>query len=333
MMSEKPTKKLSDNQNKCRNCDTEFSGKYCPECGQTIKHFDKPFKFFIVDFMGNIFAFDTRLWKTFKAVLFKPGKMTLDFMNGKRVRYMPPFRFYIFVSFIFFLLLNFQIKKQILNKESNIDSLENRKAEINVPGIGIETDTNSNIVNFNNLPEEQADRIDSITDELSKKLKKSVLYEDSVKKENRIKEISEEKNIDIEHIIQHPEIYVERFFKFASWSLFLLMPVFALFLLLFFRKTYKFYIAHLVFALNQHAFLFFIMTIVIVVKMIFPEKNINPENYLLFFPPVFLFIGSKRLYKRNWIRTFFSLLLILFLYVLVMLPVVSVISLLALNLI
>ena len=67
--------------------------------------------------------------------------------------------------------------------------------------------------------------------------------------------------------------------------------------------------------------------------MIFPEKNISPENYLLFLPSAFLLIGSKLLYKRNWVRTFFSLLLSVFLYTLILIPAVIMITLFAFGII
>ncbi len=34
---------MGDSENKeqciCKNCETEFNGKFCPECGQSIKEF------------------------------------------------------------------------------------------------------------------------------------------------------------------------------------------------------------------------------------------------------------------------------------------------------
>ena len=50
----------------CQNCDTSFKGNYCPECGQQLREFQKPFRFLIVDLAGNIFSFDTRLWAFYK---------------------------------------------------------------------------------------------------------------------------------------------------------------------------------------------------------------------------------------------------------------------------
>ena len=96
-MSDKP-----ENQEICKNCGTTFQGNYCPECGQSLRDFQKPFGVVAVDFLGNVAAFDTRLWHTIKPLLFKPGKLTREFFAGRRVRYVPPFRLLFFFSFVFF---------------------------------------------------------------------------------------------------------------------------------------------------------------------------------------------------------------------------------------
>ena len=48
----------------CKNCETQFKGNYCPNCGQSVKEVDKPFSIIFYDFLGNIFAFDTRFYKS-----------------------------------------------------------------------------------------------------------------------------------------------------------------------------------------------------------------------------------------------------------------------------
>ena len=97
----------------CKNCGRQFQGKFCPDCGQSIKEFERPFSFLIVDLAGNIFAFDTRFWKTLINILIRPGYLTYDYLSGHRARYMPPFRFYIFISFMFFVLLGFTVRKNM----------------------------------------------------------------------------------------------------------------------------------------------------------------------------------------------------------------------------
>ena len=112
----------------CKNCDTEFKGNYCPHCGQIVKEFNRPFSFLIYDFMGTMFAFDARFFKTLKAVLFQPGQFSQDYMNGKRASYMKPFQFYVFVSFVFFLLLNIQTNRFIHIEDSPTSSIQDTTA-------------------------------------------------------------------------------------------------------------------------------------------------------------------------------------------------------------
>ena len=89
----------------CKNCETQFSGRFCPDSGQSIREYDRPFSFIILNFAGDFFAFDTRFFQTFSALLFKPGFLTKENFEGRRVKYVPPFRVFIFISFVLFFLL------------------------------------------------------------------------------------------------------------------------------------------------------------------------------------------------------------------------------------
>ena len=90
---------------KCANCETQFTGKFCPNCGQAVKDYDKPFSFVFYNFLGDFFAFDTRFFRTIISLLFKPGFLSKEYIEGRRVRYAPPFRIFVFVSFVLFLML------------------------------------------------------------------------------------------------------------------------------------------------------------------------------------------------------------------------------------
>ncbi len=47
---------------------------------------------------------DSRLWRTLWYLLGRPGFLTREFFEGKRVRYLPPFRLYLVISVLFFLV-------------------------------------------------------------------------------------------------------------------------------------------------------------------------------------------------------------------------------------
>ncbi|HEY5776644.1 MAG TPA: DUF3667 domain-containing protein, partial [Xanthomonadales bacterium] len=56
------------------------------------------------DLMEDLLDLDSRFVRTMKPLLFKPGRLTRDYMEGRRFRYAPPMRLYIFSSIVFFLL-------------------------------------------------------------------------------------------------------------------------------------------------------------------------------------------------------------------------------------
>jgi len=57
----------------------------------------------IGELIEDLFHTDHRVWRTLKPLLFEPGRLTVEYLRGKRVTYTPPFRLYIVLSLIFFL--------------------------------------------------------------------------------------------------------------------------------------------------------------------------------------------------------------------------------------
>ncbi|MEO9969836.1 MAG: DUF3667 domain-containing protein [Hyphomonadaceae bacterium] len=88
----------------CPNCRTELDGNFCANCGQSAKDLKKPFVSLIRDVLSDVFSFDGRLWRTLPALMFMPGKITRAYIDGKRMRYVPPFRLFLISSVLFFLV-------------------------------------------------------------------------------------------------------------------------------------------------------------------------------------------------------------------------------------
>lgn len=91
----------------CLNCNFPLrpEDNFCPNCGQENNVRNVPARYLIVELFEGFYSFDTKLWNTIKASIIKPGRITLDYLEGKRARYVPPLKFYLFISFVFFLLL------------------------------------------------------------------------------------------------------------------------------------------------------------------------------------------------------------------------------------
>jgi len=96
----------------CPNCSTEIIGNFCFNCGQSARDLKRPFFSLIRDMLGDIFSFDGRVWKTLPSLMFRPGKVTRSYIDGQRMRFVPPFRLFLIASVLFFLVLFSITEKQ-----------------------------------------------------------------------------------------------------------------------------------------------------------------------------------------------------------------------------
>ncbi len=119
----------------CQNCKTSLPNleEYCPNCGQLNHDLKLPINHLFLEILESIFHFETSFWKTIKNLIIFPGKITKEFNQGKRASYMNPFRMYVFVSLIFFLLLgkltNSSKTAQIAEKLETLNDFKLEKAE------------------------------------------------------------------------------------------------------------------------------------------------------------------------------------------------------------
>lgn len=102
----------------CSNCESSIAKeyKYCPHCGQEQLHSIR-LKHLFSSFLSDYFTFDSKIVRSLRPLLFKPGFLTLEYIAGRRVRYIPPLRMFIFLSIVFFLLLSLSST----NKISSVD--------------------------------------------------------------------------------------------------------------------------------------------------------------------------------------------------------------------
>lgn len=89
----------------CENCGTKLEGPYCHACGQHDIDFHRSFSHVFLEVLEAFFHFEGKFFRNIVTLLFQPGRLSADFNAGKRTSQMPPFRLYVFVSFLFFLLI------------------------------------------------------------------------------------------------------------------------------------------------------------------------------------------------------------------------------------
>lgn len=89
----------------CANCGATLMGPVCHACGQHADLYKRPVWRLIADSVSDMFALDGRVVRTLVALMAFPGRVTRDYLKGRRGRYIPPFRLYLIASLAFFLIL------------------------------------------------------------------------------------------------------------------------------------------------------------------------------------------------------------------------------------
>ena len=144
----------------CLNCGQPLrsADNFCSYCGQknTVKKLS--FGIFLSNMFSGFFSYDSRFWRTFIPLLTKPGKVSKEFIRGKRVHFVNPFQMYLNVSIVFFLVMGISDRindensfKGMVKFTSDLDSL---KVEMEQEPDSLMLDVRDRVVNV--IPNDSA---------------------------------------------------------------------------------------------------------------------------------------------------------------------------------
>src|SRR6267154_1350621 len=88
----------------CENCGAVTAGNFCGQCGQRLDTQLHSVGHFLRDAAEVMTHADARVWRTLLPLLTRPGFLTREYFAGRRARYLQPFRLYLILSVLFFLL-------------------------------------------------------------------------------------------------------------------------------------------------------------------------------------------------------------------------------------
>lgn len=89
----------------CLNCGTALVGSHCHQCGQAA-HVHKTLGAFFHDLLHGVFHFEGKIWRTLPLLAWQPGRLTREYIDGRRASYVSPIALFLFVVFLTFALFN-----------------------------------------------------------------------------------------------------------------------------------------------------------------------------------------------------------------------------------
>ncbi|UXI69124.1 DUF3667 domain-containing protein [Tahibacter amnicola] len=92
----------TDSAARCANCDAPLHGSYCYSCGQPLKGMIRPLSGMMADVLDSVFNVDSRILRTLGPLFWRPGFLTTEYFQGRRVRYVTPFRLFFVMTLVAF---------------------------------------------------------------------------------------------------------------------------------------------------------------------------------------------------------------------------------------
>ncbi len=295
---------MAETRLRCRNCGAPLHGEYCSACGQREGRGDLQFSEALGDFVGEFVTWDSRFWRTLVPLLFRPGFLTAEFFAGRRARYMPPFRLYIFISFVTFLVISLSASDTLSVAEWDAD------ADDTVAPLVIGTDPND-------LPEEVRAEVDRTIEERGAAIDKSLTQaaeptepmgdagvrrgfnitideDDAPDWFNTLERRIDEKS---EAVGEDPSDYIEDLLEYLPQMMFLMLPLFAVLLKILYLFSAFHYLQHLVFALHYHSFVYLLYLFSAAIE----RTGLQGEGWLMLALFIYLPLALRTTYSSGWV--------------------------------
>lgn len=326
----------------CLNCGHEVEERFCPHCGQENIESRHPFYFLFTHFIEDFTHYDGQFWGTLKNLLFNPGKLTNIYLEGKRQKFVPPVKLYIFVSFITFFVfalfpfnINFGDRSDIKGSDRAgffenmtssevkkiIDSIKTKpildeKDSVSIKALTVLTDSSKTGAMKKSM--QMDDKIDSDVTLNGYKNRKSY---DSAKA----------KNPSILHFIEMPMAHkffelkekgvtkaeilknlTEKSFHNLPKALFIYLPLFAFFLWIFHGKKKWWYFDHGIFTLHYFSFLLLNILFIFLLAKLASLSEFWLVNLILYitlsiltiYIIAYFFIAHRRVYHSHGFLSF-----------------------------
>ncbi|WP_306394648.1 DUF3667 domain-containing protein [Telluria beijingensis] len=270
----------------CKNCGATTQGNYCQQCGQATHLHVPSAREFLHEFIAHYVALEGKLWKTLALLIARPGVLTREYIEGRRVRYLEPLRVYLTFSIIFFAIFKLSGTEMLIQLGDPTPELAAAVAD------GRAKDTL-----FGPALPEHADQFERTVGKVKERT--STMHPVLQEKVARFSAMSPQEQRAAFKLV---------FFSYTPYAIFAMMPLFAFYLKLLYLGSGRRYGEHFLFALHTNAFAFMLLSAMILVPASWSFVVFMLLVWLTFYLPV----AMRRVYGGGWTVTIVRWLLLIF---------------------
>ncbi len=275
----------------CNNCGTSLNGRYCHHCGQPARSFIRAIPGLIGEVASETLYYDSRMWRTLQCLLFKPGWLSRQYVEGKRARYTPPVRLYLVTSILAFLIVTLTI--------SAIDFGEGPEEISQSFAEGSESAIRFGGEDWH--PEDNPLELSWLGERGNAWLNRQIGIMDA----------------NLREAVRNPARFIRTAASMLPQTMFVILPLFSAWVAVFYLFSGRYYIEHLLLQVHNHAFLFLSMVGLYMIELVrdFLGNAVFFGHGFLsgllawvaagiwLWIPIYLWIAMKRFYRQGWILT------------------------------
>ena len=313
----------------CMACGEAMKGLFCSACGQKNDNYRRSIWSLVAELFGSVLSLDSRIWRSWGALLFKPGKVAREYSDGKRSYWSSPVRVYLAISIILFGFMSVTgTHLMSLDVSAAVkDGVIKERVDLNSDDIEL----NFNAPRFFETQAQLEKRNENIDFDLLEicfsgktDARMSVTIDSDVGPMSNCgnmsfgagTEISVEESGELFiNFIRNPIAMTRSFNTWLPRLMFLMMPFTMLLGALFIRDKEKgLLFDHLVHAAYIHAVAFFLLFFGILASKVISGGVII--SLISLFMLAYLPLSLKRMFGRGWFKTLMTSYLVGFIYLL-----------------
>jgi hypothetical protein len=269
----------------------------------------------LMEVLDDQLSLNSTLPRTIGALLFRPGHLTAEYVQGRIMRYVPPFRLYLVTSVLFFILLPVvadvnRIADEVASETEQDDARERAQDSARIAAQTARADSaraRVAAVRRGEVPEGEAvapplPPVPPKPD--SGKIDLNLAISDTTKVPGWLKPLNRRLQRTEARLEGMPprealRTVLAAMEENAPKGVFLMMPLFAFILKLLYVRRKRFYVEHFVFALHVHAMAFVLFTVGMLASSDTPLRGL-----LALWMTLYVFLAMKKVYGQGIIRTF-----------------------------
>ncbi len=305
----------------CENCGAALTGRYCAQCGQAAVDYHRSFGTLVADAADAFLNLDERFLKTFALLLFKPWRLTNEFLAGRRQRYVHPLRLYLLASVAFFFVIRGIEHFHPIHKGQGIvidgDTKKAKRPAAPSPSSNPSAPSPSPNLAPTPSPDPLAPSPSpnpSTKPKLAADDGMSFPFahdaEDDQPKSGFDAWVTNRFREKIGPTGDRGDVFLKAVIDNIGPMVLCCIPIFALVLKILYVFKRRYYIEHLVFALHTHAFVFLSTLVIIGIGFLLSWKipPLTPIvcTFLGITVVIELLFAIRRVYRQNWFATLFK---------------------------